>query len=104
MTDQQVLSRRQPSEPEPIRGVPSRTVYRLKMSVLHIVSTAIGFFIVVPILFGVMGGFTDNGQLTTNPLGLPKPWHPEKYLEIIASGNFWRQLFNSTVIALGTVI
>ena len=57
--------------------------------------------IVVPVVFGVLGGFKDNGQLSTNPFGLPDPWVPANYTDILASGVFWRQLGNSTLIARG---
>ncbi|RKE11397.1 carbohydrate ABC transporter permease [Catellatospora citrea] len=76
---------------------------RARRAVLHVVSIAIGSLIVVPVGFGVLGGFKDNGQLSTNPLGWPDPWHPENYTGILADGVFWRQLANSTIIALATV-
>ncbi|MEV0730945.1 carbohydrate ABC transporter permease [Polymorphospora sp. NPDC050346] len=80
------------------------TQAHLRRTVLHVVSIAIGALIVVPIGFGVLGGFKDNGQLSTNPLGLPDPWVPENYLGILTSEVFWRQLANSTLIALATVV
>ncbi|MEV4631020.1 carbohydrate ABC transporter permease [Micromonospora sp. NPDC049523] len=80
------------------------TSARLRRLTLHVVSIVIGASIVVPIAFGVLGGFKDNGQLSTNPLGLPHPWVPGNYTAILASGVFWRQLGNSTLIALATVL
>jgi raffinose/stachyose/melibiose transport system permease protein len=77
---------------------------RMRRLALHLVSIAIGATIVVPIWFGVLGGFKDNGQLSTNPLGLPDPWVPENYTGILTSGVFWRQLGNSTLIAVATVL
>ncbi|MBB5872775.1 raffinose/stachyose/melibiose transport system permease protein [Allocatelliglobosispora scoriae] len=84
-----------------MRTTPAARARRL---VLHLVSILIGATIVVPIAFGVLGGFKDNGQLSTNPLGLPDPWVPENYTGILTSGVFWRQLGNSTLIGLATVI
>ncbi|MER7168511.1 carbohydrate ABC transporter permease [Micromonospora sp. NPDC000207] len=72
--------------------------------VLHLVCIAVGALIVVPVWFGVMGGFKDNGQLFTNPLGLPDPWVPENYTGILGSGTFWRQLGNSLVIAVSSTV
>jgi raffinose/stachyose/melibiose transport system permease protein len=69
-----------------------------------VLSIAVGLTIVVPILFGVLGGFKDNGQLTTNAFGLPKPWVWVNYKEILASEGFWRPLFNSTFIAIATTV
>ena len=34
----------------------------------------------------MLGGFKDNGQLSTNPLGLPDPWVPGNYIDILAAG------------------
>ncbi|MEU8421344.1 carbohydrate ABC transporter permease [Micromonospora sp. NPDC048835] len=67
--------------------------------VLHLVCVVVGALIVVPVWFGVLGGFKDNGQLSTNPLGMPDPWVPSNYTDILASGVFWRQLGNSLLIA-----
>ncbi|WP_433532181.1 carbohydrate ABC transporter permease [Micromonospora sp. CA-263727] len=77
---------------------------RTRHLVLHLVSIAIGALIVVPVLFGVLGGFKDNGQLSVNPIGLPDPWVFDNYVGIFGSGVFWRQLGNSTLIALATTV
>jgi raffinose/stachyose/melibiose transport system permease protein len=77
---------------------------RLKNPTLHVISIAISALIVVPIAFGVLGGFKDNGQLSNNPIGLPDPWNPSKYTDILTSGMFWRQLGMSTLIAVGTTL
>jgi raffinose/stachyose/melibiose transport system permease protein len=96
-----------PASPEPRRpgGTPAGAVVgRFRRPVQHAVSLVIGALIVVPIAFGVLGGFKDNGQLSTNPLGLPEPWVTSNYVDILGSGLFWRQLANSTLIALGTAL
>jgi raffinose/stachyose/melibiose transport system permease protein len=77
---------------------------RLRRLALHTVSVIIGALVVVPIGFGVLGGFKDNGQLSTNPLGLPSPWVPGNYTGILASEVFWRQLGNSVLITVATVL
>jgi len=103
MTLQQTAVAEPPaSQPDPVRQQTRVYPVWLKKPTLHIISLLIGATIVVPIGFGVLGGFKDNGQLTTNPIGLPKPWHLDKYASIIASSDFWLQLRNSTIIALGT--
>ncbi|MFC7546833.1 carbohydrate ABC transporter permease [Plantactinospora sp. GCM10030261] len=81
-----------------------RTGQRIRHLTLHLISIAVGALIVIPIGFGVLGGFKDNGQLSTNPLGLPDPWRPGNYTGILADEVFWRQLANSTLIALATTI
>ncbi|XTZ13151.1 carbohydrate ABC transporter permease [Micromonospora echinospora] len=77
---------------------------RARRIVLHLVSVAVGALIVVPVLFGVLGGFKDNGQLSTNPLGWPDPWVPENYTGILTSEVFWRQLGNSLLIAVASTV
>ncbi|MBX6357631.1 MAG: carbohydrate ABC transporter permease [Micromonosporaceae bacterium] len=70
---------------------------------LHVIAILVGLGIVIPVLYGVLAGFKDNGQLTTNPFGWPHPWRWENYREIITSSGFWRPLWNSTYIAVATV-
>nr|WP_296075972.1 carbohydrate ABC transporter permease [uncultured Actinoplanes sp.] len=71
---------------------------------LHLVSVLVGAAVVVPIVFGILGGFKDNGQLYTNPFGLPHPWVPGNYLDALRSEAFWRQAANSLVVALATTV
>ena len=56
--------------------------------------------ILVPVVYAVLGGFRDTAQIATDPVGLPDPWVFSNYGEILGSGTFWRQLWNSTLIAL----
>ncbi|MFI6064199.1 carbohydrate ABC transporter permease [Micromonospora sp. NPDC051227] len=75
---------------------------RTRSLVLHLVCVVVGALIVVPVWFGVLGGFKDNGQLSTNPLGWPDPWVPSNYTDILASEVFWRQLGNSLLVAVSS--
>lgn len=74
----------------------------LKSISLHAIVVVLGAFVLVPLLFGLIGGFKDTAQLSTNPFGLPSPWVPENYTGVLTSGAFWRQVLNSTFIALAT--
>jgi raffinose/stachyose/melibiose transport system permease protein len=76
----------------------------LRGGVLHAVSIAVGVAVVVPIIFGILGGFKDNGQLFTNPFGLPAPWQPGNYLDALGSTAFWRQATNSLTIAIASTV
>ncbi|MFF0151652.1 carbohydrate ABC transporter permease [Micromonospora sp. NPDC005203] len=76
---------------------------RTRSIVLHLICVAVGALIVVPVWFGVLGGFKDNGQLSTNPLGWPDPW-VGNYVDILANGLFWRQLGNSVLIAVSSTV
>ncbi|THV26992.1 carbohydrate ABC transporter permease [Glycomyces paridis] len=59
-------------------------------------------FVATPILFALLGGFKDNQQLRENALGLPNPWNVANYTDVLASGDFWRQVVSSVFIALVT--
>jgi raffinose/stachyose/melibiose transport system permease protein len=77
---------------------------RIRSFVLHALVLVIAAVIIVPIAFGVLGGFKDNGQLSDNPFGLPSPWVMSNYTDILVSQEFWRPLFNSTLIAVATTV
>ena len=51
-----------------------RKLSTLRALPLHAICIIVGLGIVVPLLFGVLGGFKDNGQLSLRPFGLPSPW------------------------------
>ncbi|HEV2781769.1 MAG TPA: carbohydrate ABC transporter permease [Actinophytocola sp.] len=76
----------------------------LRQVVLYAIVIIVGLGIVVPILYGILGGFKDNGQLSNNPFGLPSPWIFSNYGDILVSINFWRPLWNSTYIALAMTL
>jgi raffinose/stachyose/melibiose transport system permease protein len=54
----------------------------------------------VPLLYAILGGFRDTGQISNNPVALPNPWVFSNYTDLIQSSTFLRQLFNSALIAL----
>jgi raffinose/stachyose/melibiose transport system permease protein len=70
---------------------------------LYLVALAVLAVIVIPLTFSILGGFRTNLQLVENPVGLPNPWIGGNYTAILTSGTFWRQVRNSTVIALLTM-
>jgi raffinose/stachyose/melibiose transport system permease protein len=77
---------------------------RFRRVLLHIIAITVGLTIVIPVLYGVLSGFKDNGQMFTRPFGLPDPWRPENFTSVLGSGDFWRQIVNSLVIAIITAI
>jgi raffinose/stachyose/melibiose transport system permease protein len=58
--------------------------------------------IVIPVLFAMVGGFRSTGQIAADPVGLPDPWVFTTYADILTLPAFWRQMWNSTLIALIT--
>ena len=69
---------------------------------LYLVAFFVLCAIIIPLTFSVLGGFRTNQQLVQDPVGLPNPWTGSNYTSILHSGKFWRQVGNSTLIALLT--
>lgn len=67
---------------------------------LYAVAIVVLAVIILPVLYSVLGGFRSNRQLVEDPVGLPNPWVFSNYVDILTSGSFWRQVGNSTLIAL----
>ena len=67
---------------------------------LYLVAMVVLGMIILPLSFSVLGGFRSNRQLVEKPVGLPDPWVFENYVSILTSSSFWRQVWNSTLIAL----
>lgn len=74
----------------------------LKHAAMYVVALSVMAVIVIPLAFAVFGGFRSNQQLVESPMGLPDPWDFSKYGSLFSDGTFWRQVLNSTVIALLT--
>lgn len=69
---------------------------------LYLIAAVVLFVILVPLLFAVLGGFRDNGQLALRPVGLPNPWRTTNYAETLRSSSFWNSLKSSAVVAVLT--
>jgi raffinose/stachyose/melibiose transport system permease protein len=65
---------------------------------------AVAAAIVVPLIYAVIGGLRDTGEIRNRPVALPTDWFPHKYLEILGSETYWRELFNSVVVATITTL
>jgi len=78
-----------------------RRAARVGLYVAAFVTMAV---IIVPLVFSVLGGFRSSQQLSADPVGLPNPWIWENYEFLLTSGDFWRQVWNSTLIAILTTL
>jgi raffinose/stachyose/melibiose transport system permease protein len=78
-----------------------RRMSRIGLYAVALLTMAI---IVIPLAFSVLGGFRTSQQLSADPVGLPSPWVWENYSMLLRSGSFWRQVWNSTFIAMVTTI
>jgi raffinose/stachyose/melibiose transport system permease protein len=79
-----------------------RLRWRLARVGLYAVALITMAIIVIPLTFSILGGFRTSQQLSANPVGLPDPWIWDNYSMLLRSGTFWRQVANSTLIALLT--
>jgi raffinose/stachyose/melibiose transport system permease protein len=95
--------RERPPRAAPVPRV-GRRRHLSKRLALFVVALAAVSVVVVPLYFGVIGGFKDNAQLNRNPLGIPSPWNVSHYTDVLQNGDFWRQALNSTFIAAATVV
>ncbi|MBX6766541.1 MAG: carbohydrate ABC transporter permease [Actinomadura rubrobrunea] len=77
---------------------------RLRGLSMHAIIWVVGAAIVVPLLYGLVSGFKDTSELSSNPFGPPREWVTENYTDLLQSGDFWRQIANSTGIALATAL
>ncbi len=66
---------------------------------VYVVALALAAVVIVPIVVVVLSGFRTNGQLATDPVGLPHPWVTHNYARVLTSEAFWRQIGNSTIVA-----
>jgi raffinose/stachyose/melibiose transport system permease protein len=69
-------------------------------TVLYAIAWIAAIATLVPLLYAILGGFRDTGQISNNPVALPDPWVFSNYSDLLQSSTFLRQLFNSTLIAL----
>jgi raffinose/stachyose/melibiose transport system permease protein len=83
---------------------PGRAIRRpLTRGAMYAIGIGVMLLILVPVIYAVLGGFRTTGQISEDPVGLPRPWVFDNYREILTSDTFWRQVTNSVVIAAITM-
>ncbi len=86
---------------------PSQQQGRIRKSVLlslrYLVCGVIAFFVLIPIVTAIIGGFKSNAELASFPFSLPTTWHWQNYGSILAAGTFWQSITNSLITTLATV-
>ena len=97
------------AEPTAVMAVTRTTGARRTISgtAAYVVLLGVAAAILLPILYAVLGGFKDNGQLAGNPVALiPDPWVFDNYADVLWGENapaFWGELFNSVIVAIVAV-
>ncbi|MEV7692321.1 carbohydrate ABC transporter permease [Microbacterium sp. NPDC089189] len=69
---------------------------------IYFVAFVLVALMLAPVAYIVLGGFRSNSEITLDPSGLPVVWNIGNYLDVLASGVFWRQVGNSAIAALAT--
>jgi raffinose/stachyose/melibiose transport system permease protein len=88
------------SRRRPMTGKRRRRRRIAARTVLYAIAWIAAIATLVPLLYAILGGFRDTGQISNNPVALPNPWVFSNYTDLIQSSTFLRQLFNSALIAL----
>jgi raffinose/stachyose/melibiose transport system permease protein len=88
------------ASPEPVAPVGRRWTPTTPLT--YLLAVVVAVFTIAPVVYVVIGGFRSTGQIAADPLALPSPWEWGNYTGILGSADFWRQVFNSVLIA-GTV-
>jgi raffinose/stachyose/melibiose transport system permease protein len=76
----------------------------MRRALLYVIAWLVAAAVLIPIAFAILSGFRDTGQIAANPVGLPDPWVMDNYSEILGSEMFWRQVWNSTLIAVASTL
>lgn len=69
---------------------------------VYVVALAVVSVTIAPVVYTILGGFRSTAQINADPAGLPDPWVFANYTEVLTSGRFWSQAFQSSLSALGT--
>ncbi|AXO34974.1 putative sugar ABC transporter permease component [Micromonospora sp. B006] len=70
----------------------------------YAIALAVAAVSITPVVYVIVGGFRTTPQIVNDPAGLPDPWVWDNYYRVLTQSDFWRQAFNSAVIALGTTL
>jgi raffinose/stachyose/melibiose transport system permease protein len=69
----------------------------------YVILTVVAAAILLPLVYAVLGGAKENGQLVGDPVSLiPSPWVLSNYTDVlfgVSSKDFWQEFYNSLVIA-----
>ena len=72
--------------------------------VVYFVALIVIAICLAPVLYIIISGFRDNSQINANPAAWPHPWRINQYIGVLKMPAFWRMTWNSTFIALITVV
>jgi raffinose/stachyose/melibiose transport system permease protein len=79
-----------------------RTSFQGGSPVVYAVAFVVACATLGPVVYGVLGGFRSNAQLTEAPAALPDPWIFSNYSGVLTNPSFWQYTTNSVIIAAVT--
>jgi raffinose/stachyose/melibiose transport system permease protein len=83
---------------------PSAVTLVINPVLRHAVLFVVAALVLIPLLATALGGFKTLGNLRVDPFGLPASWQWQNYWDNLAGARYWRQMGNSLVIAVLTVV
>ncbi|MBQ1043677.1 carbohydrate ABC transporter permease [Micromonospora sp. C32] len=83
---------------------PGRRPVQWSSPLTYAIALAVAAVSIAPVVYVVVGGFRTTPQIVNDPAGLPDPWVWDNYYRVLTQSDFWRQAFNSAVVALGTTL
>jgi raffinose/stachyose/melibiose transport system permease protein len=75
-----------------------------RRALLYLLAWTVALAILIPLIYAVLGGFRDTGQIAQNPVALPDPWVFSNYTDVLKSDGFWKQVANSVLIAFASTL
>lgn len=81
-----------------------RRPFRWGNPITYFLALVIAAVSIAPVVYVVLGGFRTTAQLAQDPASLPNPWVWHTYANVLRTQVFWRDLFNSTLIAVVATI
>lgn len=74
-----------------------------QLGLRYLVCVVAAFFVLIPLVTVIIGGFKTNGELNNTPFALPRAWQWGNYIAILSQASFWQALENSGITMLATV-
>ncbi len=86
-------------------GISLTTRKKILNILRFVISLIVAFIMIFPVMVLFFGGFKDQGEIFSNPFGIPTPPTFETYKLILGvTSSYWRFLLNSMIIAISTVV
>jgi raffinose/stachyose/melibiose transport system permease protein len=82
----------------------NRRPFHWSSPLTYVLAAAVAAVSIAPVVYVILGGFRTTGQIAANPAALPHPWVWSTYAGVLRNATFWRELFNSTLIAAATTL